>query len=76
MEPHKVGHLKRLWRILRRKIRRLFRKKKYIYDFHILTEYDDLRTIVQTINENGWELVCFTPYEGDLVVLFRRPTYG
>lgn len=73
MPYRKVGCLEQLWYVLRWKCRRIFRRKKYVYDFHLLTEYEDLKSVLHTINEQGWQLVCVEPYEGDLAVFFRRP---
>lgn len=72
MPYRKVGSMERLWCILRS----IFHRQKYVYDFHLLTEYDDLKSILHALNTNGFHLVCFTHYEGDLAVIFRRPADG
>lgn len=73
MPYRKVGCLEQLWYLLRWKFRRIFRRKKYVYDFHVFTALDDLKEVLRTIGVNGYQLVCITEYREIPMVVFRRP---
>lgn len=48
--------------------------RPWIYDFEICGELKDLRQTLAAINNNGYELVCVTPFTtATFVVFFRRP---
>ena len=50
------------------------------WEYHVLDvageEYEDIRTTLNTLGEEGWELVCTTETEESVCTLWlKRPKY-
>lgn len=62
-------------------IKSLPRQERSVYDFDIASSISDIQRILQQINDNGYDIIgigqCgIMPYNGDVIILFRRPAHG
>lgn len=49
---------------------------EFLYDFELCADYDELKTVMETINYHGYDLVSVTQdTRGFYTVFFRRPSY-
>ena len=49
---------------------------RFLYDFELCADYDELKTVMETINYHGYDLVSVTQdTRGFYTVFFLRPSY-
>lgn len=50
---------------------------RFIYDFELCADYEELKAVMENINYHGYDLVSVTQdARGFYTVFFRRPSYA
>lgn len=75
MPYRKVSWVEQIWYVIRWKFSNL-RRRRWVYDFAMCSDPDELQETLLAINQSQYYLVGVTQFNGVYTVFIRRPADG